>query len=310
MKNIINKITRGEEPMELIIYHHLFHTENKNRLTTQELFLYAQLRKRNMSNGILETSVDILSKRVILYKKPRQNKEIIKQLLESLHEKKVIKFTEENGVLDIEFYYCEEPFIKLPSQWLDLIESPEELYLVAFIMSAKHKKRQMPFAFISEVLNVSKNTAQKVVEGLVERGLLHKKTGEKIFNHEREANTYTLPSISHESYERPQETIESPQDTKPSKEYKPAKIDLIQKKETKTSKDFFLEQQVQTPTPIEKKETPKRSAAEILAEQEKPENNIVEKTKKEPRKISDSAIEKNPWLKRYQKKAEQKEVVE
>jgi hypothetical protein len=89
--------------MELIIYHHLFHTENKNRLTTQELFLYAQLRKRNMSNGILETSVDILSKRVILYKKPRQNKEIIKQILESLHEKKVIKFTEENGSLTLNF---------------------------------------------------------------------------------------------------------------------------------------------------------------------------------------------------------------
>jgi hypothetical protein len=181
-------------------------------------------------------------------------------------------------------------------------------------MSAKHKKRQMPFAFIGEVLNVSKNTAQKVVEGLVERGLLHKKTGEKIFNHEREANTYTLPSISHESYERPHESyveeIESPKDTKPSKEYKPAKINLLQKKETKTPKDFFLEQQVQSPTPIEKKETPKRSASEILAEQKKPENNIVEKTKKEPRKISDSAIEKNPWLKRYQKKAEQKEVVE
>ncbi|RZT23131.1 hypothetical protein EV282_2217 [Fictibacillus sp. BK138] len=110
----------------------------------------------------------------------------------------MIKFTEENGVLDIELYYCEEPFIKLPSQWLDLIESPKELYLVAFIMSAKHKKRQMPFAFIGEVLNVSKNTAQKVVEGLVDCGLLHKKTGEKIFNHEREANTYTLPSISQE----------------------------------------------------------------------------------------------------------------
>ncbi|WP_165389420.1 hypothetical protein [Fictibacillus sp. BK138] len=45
---------------------------------------------------------------------------------------------------------------------------------------------------------MSKNTAQKVVEGLVDCGLLHKKTGEKIFNHEREANTYTLPSISQE----------------------------------------------------------------------------------------------------------------
>ncbi|WP_130295842.1 hypothetical protein [Fictibacillus sp. BK138] len=85
---------------------------------------------------------------------------------------------------------------------------------------------------------------------------------------------------------------------------------MIQKKETKTPKDFFLEQQVQTPTPIEKKETSKRSASEILAEQEKPKNYIVEKTKKEPRKISNSAIEKNPWLMRYQKKAEQKEVVE
>ncbi|MCK6256825.1 hypothetical protein LCY76_09485 [Fictibacillus sp. KIGAM418] len=298
--------------MELIIYHHLFHTENKNRLTTQELFLYTQLRKRNMSNGVLETSLDILSKRVILYKKPRRNKEVIKELLVNLQKKKVIKFEEENGVIDIEFYFCEEPFIKLPSQWLDLIESPEELYLVAFIMSAKHKRRSMPFAFIGEVLNVSTNTAQNVVKGLVERGLLHKKTGEKIFNHEREANTYTLQSISHESYERPQESyveeIESPQDTKPLKEYKPAKIDLIQKKGTKTPKDFFLEQQESIP--IEKKETPKRSAAEILAEQEKPENNIVEKTKKEPRKISDSAIEKNPWLKRYQKKAEQKEIVE
>lgn len=296
--------------MELIIYHHLFHTENKNRLTTQELFLYTQLRKRNMSNGILETSLDILSKRVILYKKPRRNKEAIKELLVNLQKKKVIKFTEDNGVLDIEFYFCEEPFIKLSSQWLDLIESPEELYLVAFIMSAKHKRRSMPFAFIGEVLNVSTNTAQNVVKGLVERGLLHKKTGEKIFNHEREANTYTLPSISQESYERPQETFETTQDTKPSKTYKPAKIDLIQKKETKTPKDFFLEQKDQEPAPIEKETPKKKSVAEIFEDMERPENNIVEEIKKEPRKISDSTLEKNPWLKRYQKKAEQKEVVE
>jgi hypothetical protein len=183
--------------MEILVYQSFITIGHERKLNPNELYLYVQLRRRMSIDYKVETTVDLLSKRVTFLKTPKRNRLVIRKLLDSLQQKGAITFNEEDGVVDVEVVYFEENFDMVPLKVLE-ISSPEEFMLLVWVF--RHQKykglTKMSFEYASRLLESSEKTAFKVIDELVNVGKLHKISGpRKEDSQQQEPNQYYIPSL-------------------------------------------------------------------------------------------------------------------
>lgn len=183
--------------MEILVYQSFITFEDEKQLTPDELFVYGHIRKRMSLEYRVETSIDVLSKRIEFLKTPKRNKARIRQILQSLNDKGVINFIEEDGIIDIEVIYFEENFDMIP---MNVFEgsTPEEFMVMCFIY--RHQKYNevcsLTYEYAGKLLGISTRTAFSVIEELVNVGKLYKIQGaKKAGTQERFPNKYFLTFV-------------------------------------------------------------------------------------------------------------------
>ncbi|WP_144551992.1 hypothetical protein [Peribacillus simplex] len=225
--------------MEILIYQSMITLENEKKLTPNELYLYAQLRKRMTYSKTVETSVEILSKKLSFLKTPKRNRKAIRDLLESLQQKGFITYMEADGVVDVAFVYFEENFDLVPLSVLDLSQSPEDFMVLAFVF--RHQKYtftktcMLARDYAGKLLECSEATARNILEELVNKGQLVKIAGkfkEDELNR-KEANQFKIPFINGtEEAPQPMKRAEKPQVTEVKEVIEPVEEEPAQKQLT------------------------------------------------------------------------------
>ncbi|MDZ5712786.1 hypothetical protein [Jeotgalibacillus haloalkalitolerans] len=171
---------------------------NENKMSPKELFLFAQMKSRVSYFGNLDTTIDMLSCFVSFKSRKSDNKKEIKSIISNLVQKGVIVVDQQEEYLRITFPHIGGNYDLIPMEILEKAMNPHEFMLLVYIYRFDHMNGEclLSYSRIMELLETSRGKAFDIVEELLMKGMIHKKSGERLQDSKRqEMNKYQVAFV-------------------------------------------------------------------------------------------------------------------
>jgi hypothetical protein len=213
------------------VYNAFTNFNNEYKLNPEELYVYSYLSTLRTRRDKVYTTFDMLSDLIKLNVKKSQNMKKIKDLLQSLRDKKVIEYNDvekNNEMLVISFCdNIEGGFEKIYCDEFDSFTDVYDYYVYVCVKRQKSKKVEFTISQWEALLEVSRKTVIKKLEAAVEKKIVLKREGQYTSREVRsgqrgqETNIYYLPEANVGAVET-QKTKKDDVKKTPSKTYKTA----------------------------------------------------------------------------------------
>ncbi len=185
----------------VLIYQEMVCPKSPKKLPVEDVFVYAQLRKRVSAFGEFDTNLDFLDTRIKLLADKSRNKKRIMMSIDRLAKQGYIlveKLDKDNFIIKFtDLDRNKHPYDLIPMPLVNQAQTPEEFVLFCHVVRfQKHMDVcKLSDSWLMSVLTASKNKARDVVNDLVNRGYLVKRSGKYVDEKMQEMNAYFIPHV-------------------------------------------------------------------------------------------------------------------
>ncbi|MBE2924755.1 hypothetical protein HPJ95_09620 [Anoxybacillus flavithermus] len=189
--------------MYIKIYNVFTQYNHEQKLNVNELYFYSQLATLQTHENKVYINIDLLAQLIIFNSKKSQNKQKIKELLQSLKQKQIIQFNDtknNNELMIISFCTIEGGYEPIPYEKFRSFSDVYEYYIYVCVARTKENMVEFSLSQWETLLELSRPQTISKLKRVIDKGIICKREGkytdEEVRKNQKkqEKNIYYLPS--------------------------------------------------------------------------------------------------------------------
>lgn len=189
--------------MYIKIYNVFTQFNHKQKLNVNELYFYSQLATIQTHENKVYINIDLLAQLIIFNSKKSQNKQKIKELLQSLKQKQIIQFNDtknNNELMIISFCTIEGGYEPISYEKFRSFSDVYDYYIYVCVARTKENMVEFSLSQWGTLLELSRPQTISKLKRVIDKGIICKREGkytdEEVRKNQKkqEKNIYYLPS--------------------------------------------------------------------------------------------------------------------
>ena len=204
--------------MYIKIYNVLTQFNHKQKLNVNELYFYSQLATLQTHENKVYINIDLLAQLIIFNSKKSQNKQKIKELLQSLKQKQIIQFNDtknNNELMIISFCTIEGGYEPISYEKFRSFSDVYDYYIYVCVARTKENMVEFSLSQWGTLLELSRPQTISKLKRVIDKGIICKREGkytdEEVRKNQKkqEKNIYYLPSAKEKIEQKEKDVTET-----------------------------------------------------------------------------------------------------